>query len=122
MFGAVNGSQEGGRKLEVAVDVEERKTVESGWTLAFEGEAVGGFGGVSQLTSSMCSSRVLIRAIPKLGSVEQLCRTVKKMSRMSGWPPHPILGLTILNPAILPEKELRMDFPKARLKNQIFHT
>ena len=46
--------------------------------IAFEGEAVGGFGGVSQLTSSMCSSSVLIRAIPKLGSVEQLCRIVKK--------------------------------------------
>lgn len=54
--------------------VEERKTVESGWTWTFKREAVGGFGRVSQLTSTTCSSR----AIPKLGSVEQLCRTVKK--------------------------------------------
>lgn len=67
---------ESGRRKEIGsrCRVEERKTVESGWTLAFKGEAVGGFGSVSQLTSTACSSR----AIPKLGSVEQLCRTVKK--------------------------------------------
>lgn len=41
---------------------------------------------------------------------------------MSGSPPHPILALTILNPDILPKKEFRMDFSKAHLKNQIFHS
>lgn len=88
---------ESGRRKEIGGGsrcwVEERKMVESGWTLAFEREAVGGFGGGSQLTSSICSSSMLIRAISKLGSVEQLCRTVKKQwslyyqSLMSGSPP-----------------------------------
>lgn len=63
---------DGGRKLDVAVDVgsKREKLQKSEPTLAFEKEALGAFGGVSQLPSIMGSSSVSVRTIPNPGSME----------------------------------------------------
>lgn len=58
--------------MDVAVDIglKREKMQKSEPTLAFEKEAVGAFGGVSQLPSIMGSSSVLVRTIPNPASVE----------------------------------------------------